>query len=194
MGVKSKEATQRGQTNPPTLMITGKQKPGLGADKLPAYSGLMEEILKDEGFRLNPYKDSRGYVTGGIGHLFTKEDFQNWNPAWSVEEKVDYWTEKFKQDYSSAQRVAERMMKAKGIKDQGEVKDVITNMAYNMGERKLSGFKNFLTALSGDEPDIFRAIYEMKHSKDGKASPWYEQVPERVDKLAERLRGSYEHN
>ena len=161
------------------------------------------KIIEDEGFRLNPYKDTRGFITGGIGHKFTKEDFKNWNPNWSEEEKYAYWMKRFKEDYSLASRAAIKTMIKYNIEPNEKTQYVLTNMIFNMGVTNVAGgvkkdgtvvrgFKNFLADLS--KGDIEGAIIEMKRRNKNSAEPsaWYTQVPNRVEGLIKILRSANE--
>ena len=76
----------------------------------------VRKIVEHEGFRLDPYTDTEGYITGGVGHKFTKEDFANFNTKWTREEKMAYWEKKFEEDYARAQSQAERLANQYGIK------------------------------------------------------------------------------
>lgn len=159
----------------------------------------MRKILEHEGFRLNPYKDTEGHITGGIGHKFTREDFQNFRPEWPTEKKYEYWMERFKEDYARASRAAIKIMLKHGIEPNETIQYVLTDMVFNMGplavgggiNRKgenVKGFKNFLADLR--EGNIEGAILEMKrkNKKSEEPSKWYSQVPNRVESLIKILR------
>lgn len=159
----------------------------------------IKQIIEHEGFRLNPYRDHLGNLTGGIGHKFTRDDYRNFDINWSDEEKLNYWMERFKEDYAFASRSAIAIMNKYNIKPNEAIQYVLTDMVFNMGPlgvgggvgpkgKKVTGFKNFLTDLS--KGNIEGAIMEMKRVSKNSAKPskWYTQVPNRVEKLAEILR------
>jgi len=161
------------------------------------------KLIEHEGFRLNPYKDTTGNITGGIGHKFTKEDFKNWNPAWSEQEKYDYWMKRFKEDYAIASRAAIKTMIKYDIKPTEKIQYVLTDMIFNMGALNVAGgvapdgtvkhgFKNFLQDLK--KGDIEGATIEMKRKNKSSAekNKWYKQVPNRVESLVKILRSENE--
>lgn len=153
----------------------------------------VKKIIQHEGFRVDPYTDTMGYITGGVGHKFTKDDFDNFNPNWTREEKMKYWEERFFEDLASAEQTARRLAARHNIRlDDEKILYVLTDMAFNLGANGLSKFGNFLKALG--QGDIEWAILEMKQvSKDNPTpSRWYRQVPNRVDSLIEILRSTNE--
>jgi GH24 family phage-related lysozyme (muramidase) len=153
---------------------------------------MVKKIIEHEGYRLDPYTDTTGHITGGIGHKFTEEDFQNFNTSWSDEEKAEYWKEKFREDFAKASRHAVAIANQHDINLNDEKMYVLTDMVFNLGPTGVKGFKNFLADLSQDNID--GAIQEMKYtSKESDThSKWYKQVPNRVDSLAEILRKANE--
>lgn len=194
MGIKNiKEPDMAvGHVQEPSMDIPHQQPQAVATPEITAEQiedWRQKKIIEHEGFRLNPYKDTQGYVTGGIGHKFTKEDFQSWDPSWSEEEKREYWLKKFKEDYARASRIAIAMSTKYDIDPREDYMYVLTDMAFNLGPTGLSKFKNFLTDLSND--NVEGAIAEMKRTSKFKAEPskWYKQVPKRVDALVDILRG-----
>lgn len=147
------------------------------------------KIMKHEGYRTEPYKDTEGYLTGGTGHKMTAEDMRNFDTNWSDDEKNNYWADRFEEDYAKASTGAVRLMAKNGIKDNPIVEGVLVNMIFNMGENGVSKFKNFLTALSNEQPD--EAVKEMKTSSSGGKSKWYRQVGGRVDELANEIKDAF---
>lgn len=180
---------------PPMAVSHSKPKPKFDAT-VPEPKGTedwqLKKIVEHEGFRLDPYTDTQGYITGGVGHKFTKEDFDNFDPNWGREEKMQYWKDKFEEDYARANRQAIALATKYDIPLNDKTLYVLSDMAFNLGGKGLSGFKNFLTDLG--KGDIEGAIQEMKYTRkgSGKPSKWYKQVPNRVESLAEILRSSNE--
>jgi len=152
----------------------------------------VEKLIEHEGFRLDPYTDTQGFVTGGIGHKFTKADFTNFDPSWEREQKEKYWKDRFEEDLERAELHAIKLATKHGIDTTPENMYVLTDMTFNLGTAGVSKFKNFLTDLS--KGDVDGAIKEMKYTdkESGVHSKWYKQVPNRVDSLAEILRSSNE--
>jgi len=148
---------------------------------------IMFKMIRDhEGYRINPYKDTEGYLTGGIGHKFTKKDFQEWDPNWDVDTKKAYWKDRFVEDIDTAYNQAKKIQKEFNIDDTNEiVTAVLTDMVFNLGAGGVRGFPNFLKALS--KKDKARAVKEMKTNSKGGKSLWYKQVGRRVDDLAKLI-------
>lgn len=155
-------------------------------------SWAVAKIVEHEGFRLNPYTDHLGYITGGVGHKFTKYDFEHYRKDWSREEKTKYWGARFEEDLSRSEEAALRLADVYGIELTDKILYVLTDMAFNLGPAGLAGFRNFLAALA--RGDIDSAIEEMKYERKGSEthSKWYRQVPNRVDSLIQILRSSNE--
>ncbi len=170
----------------PDMMVSHIKKIGTGEKKKKRLTGI-SKLMKHEGFRLDPYTDTEGYLTGGTGHKFTKEDYMNFNTNGTDEEKLNYWTERFDEDYSKSSTAAIRIMNRNGIEDNTGVQDVLINMIFNMGEDGVNGFPSFLKALANKDAE--KAIYEMKTNSSGTGkSDWYKQVGRRVDELANDIK------
>lgn len=139
-------------------------------------------IARDEGTERDffgnqvSYIDSVGEPTGGIGHLLTKEEQEKYPIGTPIpDEVVKKW---FDEDIKEAKEDAEILLK--GMTVPPEVKAIITNMAFNLGRKRLSKFRELFTALSLGEYGV--AAEEMKNSK------WYKQVGNRSKRLVERMR------
>jgi GH24 family phage-related lysozyme (muramidase) len=171
----------------PKIEATDKKKVAITDD------WIISKVIEHEGFRVDPYVDTEGYLTGGIGHKFTKEDIKNFDENWSREEKMKYWEERFYEDLSRAQSQAGKLIQSYGIEDTPVKRYVLTDMIFNLGATGVSKFENFLTDLS--EGNIEGAIKEMKQKSKDNPSPskWYKQVPNRVDSLADILRSHDEY-
>lgn len=120
------------------------------------------------------YTDSLGYLTGGYGHLMTDAEKQQYPEGTTIpDEVVDKW---FQEDMKEAQQAVETL--APDVPE--EIKNILTNMAFNLGQNRLSGFKKMLAAVKAGDYD--KAADEMKDSK------WYTQVGNRSKRLVERMR------
>lgn len=157
-------------------------------DKESTYKeSIISKLIQDESFRLNPYKDSKGYLTGGIGHKFTEQDYKDWNPKWNVDQKRGFWAEKFEEDLVKAKVHAIKVMHKHEIEPTEPIQDILTNMVFNLGPTGVNKFPSFLKALK--EKDAEKAVWEMKNNSKGNGpSQWYKDVPNRVDKLAEEVK------
>ena len=129
---------------------------------------LREQLLRDEGVRLRPYKDSVGKLTIGIGRnlddvgismseaeLMLSHDISR---AWAALIVALSWSVRL----DEARR------------------GVLLNMAFNLGINGLLGFERMLTACEAGDYD--RAAREMLESK------WATQVGPRAHRLAQQMR------
>ena len=139
---------------------------------------LRDELESDEGCRYEIYLDHLGYPTFGIGHLIVKGDPEYGKEPWSQVTGTRV-KEAFAQDVETVLSDCERLYED-FYELPEEVQRVIANMMFNMGYTRLSKFKNM--KLSVDARDWNVAADEMIDSK------WYYQVPNRAERLVERMR------
>mgnify|MGYP001023309749 CR=1 FL=1 len=130
---------------------------------------MRKELIRDEGLRLKPYKDTVGKTTIGIGrnlddvgiskdeaYLMLDNDIQRTSD--SLDKNLPWW--------KTLDEVRQR---------------VILNMAYNLGINSLLGFKNTLAAIQAGR---------YNDAADGMlASKWATQVGARATRLADMMRG-----
>tara|TARA_R110002020_G_scaffold39742_2_gene117746 strand:- start:443 stop:3895 length:3453 start_codon:yes stop_codon:yes gene_type:complete len=132
------------------------------------------KVRRHEGSVQSTYKDTEGNLTGGVGHLLTADEKKQYPLGAEIPEHV---TEEW-----FARDMAEAEQDALALLDDGqpeEVVDIVTNMAFNMGRSRLSGFRKMFAAIS--ERDYERAADEMLDSK------WAKQVKGRAEELAQRM-------
>lgn len=134
-------------------------------------SKLEEQLIRHEGEMLKPYKDSVGVLTIGIGH--------------NLEEGISQAVSRmmFREDLAEA---TEELIRAHPVVmglNQAR-RDVLINMAFNMGLSRLAGFRRMWAAIGNGDFD--RASDEMLDSK------WAGQVGNRAIELSEQMRtGQY---
>jgi lysozyme len=156
---------------------------------------IVERIKKDEGYRSGLYRDSKGYWTGGYGKLIstdknlTKEQAEqlarntiDYIPDASEKDKKSLWTKQLNNDVIKSQSGIEKMAKERGVSLSDKQKDILTNMAYNMGVDGVGGFDEMWKALKSG--DTNKAAMEMKDSK------WSSQVPNRANRLIAEMRST----
>jgi lysozyme len=139
---------------------------------------LREELMADEGCVYSVYLDHLGLKTVGIGHLCRESDpeFDMEVGAPVSEERV---MELFDKDMSWTFRDCIRLLpEFNDLPD--EVRLIVANMMFNLGEKRLSGFSRLLAAI--EKEDWNSAADEMVDSR------WHRQVPERSGRLIERMR------
>lgn len=129
---------------------------------------LAEQLKKHEGLRLNPYTDTVGKLTLGIGRNLEDKGITEQEALFMLNNDVDYFYSKL------CQRI--NWMKTLGDARQ----NVLVNMAFNLGIAGLMSFKKMLLACEHGNFKI--AATEMLNSK------WAEQVGYRANELAEQMR------
>lgn len=139
---------------------------------------LVKQLYIDEGVVKEVYLDHLSLKTGGCGHLILKDEPEYEQPVGTPisEERVNEW---FKKDLESV------MLDCKLLyRDWNELPEtaklIICNMMFNMGRPRLSKFKGMKAGV--DARDWNRAADEMLDSR------WAKQVPNRANRLIERMR------
>ena len=135
---------------------------------------LRAQLIIDENKCLKVYRDNRGYLTAGIGHLVTKYDDL-------VEDQLiseDRCEMLFNTDVDIAVATCYRLIS--NFDALPEVaQEVLANMAFNLGETKLKQFHNMLDAAKNQE--WARMATQMRQSV------WYYQVGNRSKRLIARI-------
>ena len=139
---------------------------------------LQKEIAEDEGIKLEVYNDHLGLPTCGIGHLILEQDAE-YGRALGTEITQERCDELFEQDINSV------LLDCKKLYEDfhqlpKEVQHIIANMMFNMGYPRLSKFKKMRQAII--DGDWFEASVQMQDSK------WYKQVPNRANRLIDRMK------
>lgn len=134
---------------------------------------LLNEIKKHEGFKSNVYQCTEGYDTIGYGFaikdLVLDEDIAELILMRKLDNLQLRITSKYGWFNSSPQ----------------EVKDVVTNMCYQLGLTGFSKFKKTIYLLETEQYE--EASIEMLDSL------WAKQTPNRAKELSEKLRGINGH-
>jgi len=138
-------------------------------------TGILEQLLRDEGFRSEPYKDSRGVLTCGIGHNLDANPLPGENYPLSVQRAKEILA----QDVA---RITSKLISdlpwIANLPD--AIKGVCQNMAFNLGAKGLEAFHHMLT-------DIQAGNYEQA-AVAGEQSAWYQEVGDRAKRLMQQLR------
>ena len=160
------------------------EPPKAAALKTGAKGGGMSEddikkmIIAHEGKRYEPYKDSLGLWTVGVGHLIGdgKTLPPEWNRKFSEEEVMKLFDEDYAQHRLAAQRIPG--FTKLGTSGQG----ALTDLTFNMGPswiQKWPKLKEQLASL-----DLDSAASNLEGSK------WYAQVKSRGPTIVELLKNS----
>lgn len=138
---------------------------------------LKEDLIREEGLKYEIYRCSEGFPTAGIGHLITEWDEEYYSLPIGSEvskEQVDKW---FEADLYIAINDMEKFCEGMSVDE--NVKECVTQMAFQLGLPRLNKFKNFKQALING--DIAKAQAEMKDSR------WYKQTTNRAERLIEKM-------
>ena len=139
---------------------------------------LINDLEVDEGCKFEIYNDHLGYPTFGIGHLITEDDPEHGQPL-GTPISVDRVREAFEKDVDRV-RLDCLKLYPDFVDLPEEAQLVIANMMFNMGLPRLSQFKKMKAAI--DDRDWEEAAVQMEDSR------WYRQVPNRADRLIDRIR------
>lgn len=127
------------------------------------------QIFNDEGLRLCQYKDSLGNATIGVGHLVLERD--NLPNCITTHKAISLLQEDYR--YAKA-NVEKRYPWA-----EGEVKLILINMTFQLGENRLAGFTQTLDYLEvGDYPLAAGEVLD---------STMWRQSPRRLERHAARI-------
>ena len=133
---------------------------------------LKERIKLHEGYRLEPYTDTLGYLTGGVGHRIM--------PNEKVPTTKEGWMTLFNKDFQSAWKFMERFCEENNLRAiSDDAKEVLCEMIYQMGFSGVSKFKNMIKALQNRNYKL--ASTEMLDSR------WAKQTPNRAKELSDHM-------
>lgn len=138
---------------------------------------LKKELTLHEGVEKKIYKDTLGYLTGGIGHLLTKEELKSFKLGDKVSQaQMDEW---FEQDIAIAINRAKSILGEQAFEALSDNRqNLMVNLAFNLGN-KLGQFVNTLRA-------IRTGRWQAAH--DGLLnSLWAKQVKGRSKQIAESM-------
>lgn len=139
---------------------------------------LREELIADEGMRLDIYKCTEGYETVGVGHKIVPGDAEHGRPVgYTITERR--MKQLFDLDVAVVKEDCHRLYEDFDDLPE-EAQRIIANMMFNLGlptMRKFRGMKRCV-----DERNWAGAADEMVESR------WYEQVTNRANRLVKRMR------
>lgn len=133
-------------------------------------------IIRHEGVRYRPYKDSLGLWTVGIGHLIGdgKSLPASWNREFSKEEVLGL----FEKDYAHHRKAAERIPGFEKMNTVGQ--GAMTDLTFNMGPAWINKWPNTRKKL--EQGDMQAAAENLEDSK------WYGQVGNRAPTIVNMVR------
>jgi lysozyme len=124
---------------------------------------LIQELVRDEGKRLTPYRDTAGKLTIGVGRNLDDTGISDFECDLMLSNDIDKHCSELDQFFpwwKSLDEVRQR---------------VLANMCFNLGVSRLSGFKLALSAMQSG--NYVEAANQMKNSA------WYTQVGNRAVRL-----------
>lgn len=139
---------------------------------------LRADLELDEGIKYEIYLDHLGLPTFGIGHLITEQDLE-YGEEVGTPVSEDRVASAFESDIQITLEDCHRL-----YDDFSELPEeaqlIIANMCFNLGRPRLSKFKGMKAGV--DARDWQKAADEMVDSQ------WYRQVPNRAERLVQRMR------
>lgn len=129
---------------------------------------LSEQLIRDEGLKLKPYRCTAGKLTIGVGRNIEDVGITKGEALSLLQNDID----RCKEDLS---RVAPWWTSLNEARQRA-----LVNMCFNLGITRLLGFKNFLGALKAGD-------YQ-KAALEAKDSAWYRQVGDRAKRIVESVR------
>ena len=131
-----------------------------------------DSIKSHEGYRLDPYECTEGFLTGGYGHKILENE--------EVPTSKEGWEALFDKDFEKAWSDMEILCETHNLPENEEMMSILCEMIFQLGFTGVSKFKMTIKALQ--EGNMEEASNQMKDSK------WYVQTPNRCVSLAERMR------
>ena len=135
---------------------------------------LIDEIKKHEGFRSTVYQCSEGYETIGYGFAIKDLVLDKDIADTILERKLNYLQKKIASKFGWFYNSPDK------------VKDVVTNMCYQIG---LSGFSKFRKTIYYLETEQYEEA-----SEEMLDSLWAKQTPNRAKELSKIIKGINERN
>lgn len=116
--------------SPPTPLAPQPFNAPLATDLSGQDADVKKMIVRHEGIRTRPYKDSRGLWTVGVGHLIGNG--LSLPPEWDREFTMEEVMTLFDKDFEAHKAIAERVPNFGRLNAQGQ--GAIIDMVYNMGQ------------------------------------------------------------
>lgn len=138
----------------------------------------MDMIIRHEGFKTKPYKDSLGLWTVGVGHLIG--DGKSLPKEWDREFSKDEVNNLFVEDYEHHKKAAQKMPGYEKVNPRGQ--GALIDLTFNMGPTWFTKWPNFVKNLSAGNTQ--GAASSLEDSK------WYQQVKGRAVEIVGLIRNS----
>tara|TARA_R100000458_G_C8119972_1_gene139276 strand:+ start:94 stop:525 length:432 start_codon:yes stop_codon:yes gene_type:complete len=132
---------------------------------------LMQRIKEHEGYRLDPYHCTEGFLTGGYGHKILQGE--------EVPTTKEGWDNLFEKDFNKAWDSMERLCAEHGLDIPNKAKGILCEMIFQMGFAGVSKFKMMIAALQ--QNNFIEAGRQMLDSR------WAKQTPNRAQALSKQM-------
>lgn len=130
---------------------------------------LMDDLIRDEGLKLKPYRCTAGKLTIGIGRNIEDNGITDGEARYLLQNDIGRFMNELNRNIPWWQSLPEMQ------------KNALLNMCFNMGWPRLSQFKNMLAALEAGD-------YE-KAGDEALDSRWAGQVGGRANRISAQLKG-----
>lgn len=139
---------------------------------------LREELISDEGMRLDIYRCTENFLTVGVGHKIVAGDAEHGKPeGYTITERR--MKQLFELDVAVVREDCNRLYEDFSELPE-EAQRIIANMMFNLGLPTMKKFRGMRRCV--DERNWSGAADEMVDSK------WYDQVTNRANRLVKRMR------
>lgn len=125
---------------------------------------LKQDLVRDEGLRLMPYRCTAGKLTIGVGRNLDDVGLTEAEALYLLEQDLDRVQADLDRTMPWWRALSERRQQA------------LANMAFNLGITHLRGFRNLLAALQAGDYD--------RAASEALASKWAAQVGGRAQRIA----------
>lgn len=148
--------------------------------------GLHEDLMRDEGCRLTPYRDSLGLLTTGVGHCLDTNPLTAEQRAHIGHDGRSHPLTQAQAEWLLDQDIEASLSDLDRAlpwwrKMPDDAQRALANMAFNLGIKKLLGFKRTLAALQSSQ---YANASELMLQ-----SLWATQVKARAVRLANLVKG-----
>lgn len=130
---------------------------------------MVNEITRDEGVKLKPYRCTAGKLTIGIGRNIEDNGISNLEAQFMLQNDIEATMHELDAKLTWWRRMHEEAQRG------------LVNMAFNMGVPRLLKFEKMLHALKSD-------LYLLA-ADEALESKWAQQVGSRAHRIAEQFRG-----
>lgn len=129
---------------------------------------LKNELVRDEGLKLKPYKCTAGKLTIGVGRNLDDIGISREEAMVMLDNDIYWSTQSAKEIFPNFDKLSDGRKRA------------MVNMMFNLGLSRFRGFKNMITAMNA-------GMFE-KASREALNSKWAAQVGDRASRIANLIK------